>query len=82
MFAFLLFALGCHSDSQSFLNPTTRPHLNISLVPSHSSHKVKPGQTVNVKVEFNLPSDIKKLSKCILTFDGSALADPVEFKLP
>jgi len=74
------------SSGQSFAKQTVvaidRPHLNISLVPSHSSHKVKPGQTVNVKVEFNLPSDIKKLSKCILTFDGSALADPVEFKLP
>ena len=59
-----------------------RPDLTLSLAPPHVPNKVKPGETVNVKVEFDLPSDVKELTNCKLMFDGSALEAPVEFQLP
>ena len=54
----------------------------MSLVSSHRSGKVKPGESVTVKVELDIPSDVKKLTKCSLTFDGSALDKPVVFEVP
>lgn len=54
--------------------------MTVSLV--KSGGKVKPGETVDVKVELDLPADVKKLTNCILTFDGSALDKEAEFKVP
>jgi len=74
------------SSGQSFAKQAVvainGPDLTLSLAPPHVPNKVKPGETVNVKVEFDLPSDVKELTNCKLMFDGSALEAPVEFQLP
>ncbi len=42
---------------------------------------MKAGSSVRVKVELDLPADVKKFTNCVLSFDGSAVTSPVEFKI-
>eukprot|EP00794_Sanderia_malayensis_P004718 gene4718-5341_t len=59
-----------------------RPDLSVSLVSTAKKPKVKPGDTVTVKVQLDVPNDIKKLTGCALTFDGSAVASDVTVAIP
>ena len=60
---------------------TYRPELVVTL-PGRPKAKVKAGESVKVKVELDLPSDIKKLTKITLSLDGSALDTHVDFQIP
>eukprot|EP00794_Sanderia_malayensis_P004709 gene4709-5330_t len=73
-------------SGQTFANQASvsinKPDLSVSLVSTAKKPKVKPGDTVTVKVQLDVPNDIKKLTGCALTFDGSAVASDVTVAIP